>query len=196
MQESNQTTPITPELTPPKAEDQSQKAGAEQIEETQTSAETAPSLEEMLREAQLNAAEHHDAWLRAKAETDNVRKRASADLANVRKYALESFASELLTVKDSLEAALAVNEGSLESYRRGVELTLRQLSAVFEKFNITEVNPVNEKFDPQKHQAISTVASEAPANTVVAVMQKGYQLHDRILRPALVVVAKAEERST
>lgn len=151
-----------------------------------------PSLEQSLKQAELLAQEHHDAWLRAKAEADNIRKRAQSDVANAHKYAIEGFASELLAVKDSLEAALLTESPSIENLKSGVELTLKQLSSAFDKFNLNEINPVNEKFDPHKHQAISMVESAAEANTVVAVLQKGYQMHDRIVRPALVTVSKAK----
>ena len=156
------------------------------------STETIPSLQEMLKRAELQAQEHYDAWLRAKAECDNIRKRAQADIANAHKYALDSFASELLPVRDSLEAALATENSTPEALRQGVELTLKQLDSALEKAAIREINPLGEKFDPHKHQAMTTVESEKPANTVVHVLQKGYQLHDRILRPALVTVSKAK----
>ena len=150
-----------------------------------------PSLEERLHKAELTAAEHHDAWLRAKAEADNIRKRARGEIAAAHKFALESFASELLAVKDSLEAALAAESASVESMRGGAELTLKQLAGVFERFNLSEINPVGQKFDPHRHQAISAVEADAEPNTVVQVLQKGYLLHDRVIRPALVLVAKA-----
>jgi molecular chaperone GrpE len=152
--------------------------------------EVATSLEERLKQAELAAAEHHDAWLRAKAEADNIRKRARGDIASAHKFAVESFASELLAVKDSLEAALAAENASVESMRSGVELTLKQLAGVFERFNLAEINPVGQKFDPHRHQAIGTMESDAEPNTVVQVLQKGYLLHDRVIRPALVMVAK------
>jgi molecular chaperone GrpE len=151
----------------------------------------AASLEERLKKAELAAAEHHDAWLRAKAEADNIRKRARGEIASAHKFAVEGFASELLAVKDSLEAALAAENASVESMKSGVELTLKQLAAVFERFNLTEINPVGQKFDPHRHQAISAVEAQAEPNTVVQVLQKGYLLHDRVIRPALVLVAKA-----
>jgi molecular chaperone GrpE len=152
---------------------------------------TATSIEDRLKQAELAAAEHHDAWLRAKAEADNIRKRARGEIASAHKFAVEGFASELLAVKDSLEAALAAENASVESMRSGVELTLRQLAGVFERFNLAEINPVGQKFDPHRHQAISAVDSQAEPNTVVQVLQKGYLLHDRVIRPALVLVAKA-----
>jgi molecular chaperone GrpE len=162
---------------------------------SEPTSETTPSMEELLRQAELAAAEHHDAWLRAKAETENVRRRAQEDIAKAGKFAVEKFASELLAVKDSLEAALANENQSVENLKAGVELTLKQLSSAFEKSNLAEINPLGEKFDPHKHQAISQI--EAPdaateANTVLSVLQKGYALHDRVIRPALVVVAKAK----
>ena len=153
-------------------------------------AESTPSLDEMLRQAELRAEEHHDAWLRAKAETENVRRRAQEDIAKASKFAVERFAGELLAVKDSLEAALLADTPSVESLRTGTEVTLKQLIAAFEKSGLTEINPVGEKFDPHRHQAISMVDSEQEANTIVTVLQKGYLLVDRVLRPALVMVAK------
>ena len=166
---------------------------AAQAPQGQPAVETMPSLEEMLKTAELAAQEHHDAWLRAKADAENIRKRAQTDIASAHKYAIENFSTELLAVKDSLEAALAAENATAESLRSGVELTLKQLVAAFGKFNVAEINPMNDKFDPHKHQAITMVESDAAPNTVVNVLQKGYQLHDRIIRPALVMVAKAKE---
>jgi molecular chaperone GrpE len=165
------------------------------IPETPPAAEVMPSLEDLLKAAELKAAEHHDAWLRAKAETENVRRRAQDDIAKAGKYAVEKFAGELLAVKDSLEAALANENQGAENLKAGVELTLRQLVAAFEKSNLAEINPAGQKFDPHQHQAISQV--EAPdantePNTVISVLQKGYALHGRVIRPALVVVSKAK----
>lgn len=148
---------------------------------------------ELLRQAEAKAAEHHDAWLRAKAEADNVRKRTAVELANAYKYAIESVAVELLPVKDGLEATLAADSASLESLKNGVELTLKQLSAVFGKAGLKEIDPSGEKFDPHRHQAISMLPSEKEANTVINVLQKGYTLHDRVIRPALVTVAKPKD---
>lgn len=155
--------------------------------------ESAPSLEELLRQAELKAQEHHDAWLRAKAEADNIRKRAQVDIANAHKYATETFASDLLPVRDSLEATLAAENATLEALKSGVELTLKQLSTVFDKARLKEVNPAGEKFDPHRHQAISMLPSDKDPNTVINVLQKGYLLHDRVIRPALVTVAKAKD---
>jgi molecular chaperone GrpE len=153
-------------------------------------ADTVPSLQERLQQAEAQAQEHYDGWLRAKAEADNIRKRAQADIANAHKYAVEGLAGDLLPVRDSLEAALAVDNSTLEALRQGVELTLKQLDSALEKSGIKEINPVGEKFDPHKHQAMTTVDSDKPPNTVVHVLQKGYLLQDRVLRPALVTVSK------
>jgi len=153
----------------------------------------ARNAEELLRQAELKAREHQDAWLRAKAEADNIRKRTAIELANAYKYAIESVAVELLPVKDGLEATLAADSASLESLRSGVELTLKQLNTVFGKAGLREINPVGEKFDPHQHQAISMLPSEKEPNAVINVLQKGYCLHERVIRPALVTVAKPKE---
>lgn len=159
--------------------------------ETTPATETMPSLEELLRKAELQATEHYDAWLRAKAEGENIRKRAQEDVAKAHKFAVEGFSNEMLAVKDSLEAALGAQNLTVESMKAGVEITLRQLVSVFDKYAIKEVDPVGEKFDPHRHQAMTTVESDQAPNTVVQVFQKGYLLHERVLRPALVSVAKA-----
>lgn len=166
-------------------------AEAAAAETAAPAAEAAPSAEALLQAAEAKAQEHHDAFLRAKAETENMRKRAITDVANAHKYAVESFATELLAVKDSLEAALAAETATVESLKSGAELTLKQLSAAFEKFKLAEVSPVGQKFDPHRHQAISMIEADAEPNTVVQVLQKGYVLQDRVVRPALVTVAKA-----
>ncbi|MDR2219159.1 MAG: nucleotide exchange factor GrpE [Methylobacillus sp.] len=155
-------------------------------------AEAAPAVEELLKEAERKAQEHHDAWIYAKAEAENIRRRAQEETDKARKFALERFSSELLSVMDSLDAALAVESSTVESYKSGMEATQKQLTNVFEKFNVTVVDPLGEKFDPHQHQAIGMVESDAEPNTVVQVLQKGYTLHDRVLRPALVMVAKGK----
>lgn len=154
--------------------------------------EIMPSLEELLKQAELQAAEHHDAWLRAKAEADNIRRRSAEEVQAAQKFAVTKFATEMLAVKDSLEMALK-DTSSIESIQAGVDLTLKQLVSVFERFQLAEINPVGEKLDPHKHQAISVVPADAEPNTVVSVMQKGYLLGDRVIRPAMVVVAKAKD---
>ncbi len=155
-----------------------------------TEAAPPPSLEEQLSRAETLAKEHHEAWLRAKAEADNVRKRAQADVQNAHKFGIESFAESLLAVKDSLDAALAAQNNTVDTLRSGVELTRKQLVAAFEKFKLNEIDPVGQKFDPHRHQAMNMVEANAEPNTVVQVFQKGYALHERVLRPALVSVAK------
>lgn len=145
---------------------------------------------------EAKAAEHYDALLRAKAEGENIRKRAQEDIGKAHKYAVESFAQEMIPVRDSLEMALATMAtptATLESLRAGVELTLKQLTAAFEKSSLREVNPLGEKFDPNRHQAIATMPSAQPPGTVVEVRQKGYLLAERLVRPAFVTVAKAAE---
>ena len=152
----------------------------------------AGSLDDRLAELEAQLSEAQAVVLYVKAEGENIRRRASDDIEKARKFALEKFSSELLAVKDSLDGALGVENATVESYRDGVELTAKQLLSVFEKFNIAEVNPLGEKFDPNKHQAISMLESDAEPNTVITVLQKGYTLNDRVLRPALVMVAKAK----
>jgi molecular chaperone GrpE len=160
-----------------------------QARESEKAEKTDKSLEELLAEAQAKIEQQREAMLRAVAEAENVRKRVQAEAAASQKYALERFAEGLLPVVDSLEAALAAKDTS------GVELTLRQLQAALEKAQIRPVDPrPGERFDPHRHQAMAAVPSEAEANTVVAVMQKGFLLHDRVLRPALVTVAKPVEK--
>ncbi|MFA5371007.1 MAG: nucleotide exchange factor GrpE, partial [Sideroxydans sp.] len=156
-------------------------------------ADKIPSMEEMLQEAERRAQEHYDAWMYAKAEGENIRRRAAEDVSKAQKFAVERFSGEMLAVMDSLQAGLAVKTENIESFKSGMELTLKQLAGVFGKFNIVEVNPVGEKLDPHKHQAIGVVESGQEPNTVVSVMQKGYTLNDRVLRPALVMVAKGKD---
>jgi len=172
MAESEPTTP--PQDTPASAEEK--------------------TLDKLLAEAQTRIDEQRDAWLRAVAETENLRKRAQSDVAAAHKFAVERIAESLLPVMDSLEASLAAAEAAPQALRDGVEITLKQLKTVFQKANLAEIAPaVGVRFDPHKHQAMAAVESAAEPNTVVAVMLKGYSLHDRIIRPALVTVAKALE---
>jgi molecular chaperone GrpE len=149
-------------------------------------------LEGKISAAFADAEKLREEWLRARAETENVRRRAQEDIAKAHRFGIEGLAGALLPVKDSLDAALTVENTSIESFKQGVELTARQLAAVLEKFAIREISPVaGEKFDPHRHEAISQVDADQEPNTVVSVLQKGYLLHDRVLRPALVTVARS-----
>ncbi|MBM3350966.1 MAG: nucleotide exchange factor GrpE [Betaproteobacteria bacterium] len=160
----------------------------EQEASTETSAPITPEAKITELEAALEEAKA--SVLYVKAEGENIRRRAVDDIDKARKFALEKFSNELLAVKDSLDAALLIETSDVQSYKDGVQLTANQLSSVFDKFNIAEINPVGEKFDPNKHQAISMLENSGEPNTVTQVLQKGYTLNDRVLRPALVMVAK------
>lgn len=159
-------------------------------------ADPAPDLIDLLKTAETEAAEMKDAWLRARADVENIRKQGANDVARAHKYAIERFAGELLPVKDALESTLAAKDASPQALRDGVDLTLKQLAAAFDKAQITEIDPAGQKFDPHQHMAMTTVESPEPPNTVVQVFQKGYRLQDRVLRPALVAVAKADEETS
>ena len=148
------------------------------------------SLESKLAIAEKQAAEMQDAFLRAKAEGENIRRRAQEEIAKAHKFAIENFAQSMVAVKDSLEMAMKTDVPSVDSIKEGVDATLRQLKQVFEQNKIFEVVPEQgEKLDPMKHQAIQMVESDQDPNTIVSVLQKGYTLADRLLRPAVVVVA-------
>jgi molecular chaperone GrpE len=173
---------------PPSSEAAGQPSAAENVAAPGEGGNAGAAPDAALAEAQAKIAELNESFLRAKAETENVRRRAAEDISKARKFAIESFAEHLLPVLDSLEAALADTSGDAAKLREGVELTLRQLSSAMEKGRVTVVNPVGEKFDPHQHQAISMVPAEQEPNTVVSVLQKGYVIADRVLRPALVTV--------
>jgi molecular chaperone GrpE len=162
-------------------------------EAASAAAKTPVEPETPLGKAEAEAAHFKDAWLRAKAETDNVRKQGQNDVAKAYKYAIERFAQELLNVKDALELTLATPSATIQTLKDGVELTLKNLQAAFDKSQISEISPQGEKYDPHRHQAMTMLESDQPAGTVVQVFQKGYLLNDRVLRPALVAVAKAPE---
>jgi len=169
----------------------------ESVDETEAQALSPEELIDRLDQAEKKASENWDQLLRTKAEMDNIRRRTQKDLENAHKYALEKFIGELLAVKDSLE--LGVNAAqqenvTVDSLREGSEMTLSMLANVFEKFNVVELNPEGEKFNPDHHQAMSMQpTAEMEPNTVMAVMQKGYLLNDRLVRPAMVMVSKAAE---
>ena len=142
-----------------------------------------------LAELKAKSAELADQYLRAKAEAENARRRAEEEIAKARKFAVESFAESLLPVTDSLEAGLTIKDATPEQIREGAQATLRQLVAALERNKIIAINPAaGAKFDPHQHQAISVVPAEQEANTVVSVLQKGFSIADRVLRPALVTV--------
>jgi molecular chaperone GrpE len=157
----------------------------------QQAMESGLDLGQRLEEAEAKLAEMQDAFLRAKADAENIRRRAQEDISKAHKFAVEGFAEALLPVKDSLEMALKIEAPSVESLKEGVDMTLKQLVAAFERNRLVEVNPQpGEKLDPMRHQAISMVAAEQEANTIVSVLQKGYMISDRLLRPALVTVSQ------
>lgn len=161
--------------------------GATGIPATEAAATDASSK---LAELEAKHAEVADAYLRAKAEAENTRRRAEDEISKARKFAVEGFAESLLPVKDSLEAAIALPSATPEQLLEGVHATLRQLASALERNRVVEINPAaGAKFDPHQHQAISVVPAEQEANSVVAVLQKGYLISDRVLRPALVTVA-------
>ncbi len=152
-----------------------------------------PSLEEQLAATEAKLAEMHDAFMRAKADGENIRRRAQEDVAKAHKFAVESFAEAMVPVKDSLEMALKVETPSIESLKEGVEMTLKQLTSAFEKNRLLEILPAQgDKLDPNKHQAVAVVPADQEANTVVSVLQKGYMIADRLLRPAIVTAAQAK----
>ena len=147
-------------------------------------------LQAALAAAEARANEHRDLYMRALAELDNVRKRAARDVEQAHKYAIDRFANDLVAVKDSLELGLA-SEASGETLRTGTEATLKLFSKAFEKAGVVELNPLGEPFNPEFHEAMAMVPSaEQPANTVAQVVQRGYQLNGRLLRPARVIVTR------
>jgi molecular chaperone GrpE len=156
----------------------------------QPGADAQPTLETQFAELQARHAEMSDAFLRAKADAENTRRRAEEEMGKARKFAVEAFAESLLPVKDSLEAAIAMPDATPEQMLEGVHATLRQLTQALERNKVLQIAPpVGTRFDPHQHQAISVVPAEQEANTVVAVLQKGYLIADRVLRPALVTVS-------
>jgi len=187
---------MTQKSTTPPAEETSQPA-AEQSAES-TTPEQGPEVQElhlMLEDARNKADEHWNQLLRLQAEMENLRRRSERDVESAHKFALEKFAAALLPVKDSLEMGLAATSGAEEEavmrFKEGSELTLKMLGDVLEKFGIVEVDPQGQPFNPELHQAMTMQPSaDHPANTVLTVMQKGYTLNERLLRPAMVVVSK------
>ena len=182
--QENQDIPTTPETVEPVEQEAPAVAAAAPAE---------PSLEEQLSAMQAKLAEMQDAFMRARAEGDNIRRRAQEDVSKAHKFAIESFAESMVPVRDSLEMALKVETPSIESLKEGVEMTLKQLTSAFEKNRLVEVLPTQgDKLDPMKHQAVAVVPADQEANTVVTVLQKGYMIADRLLRPAIVTAAQAK----
>lgn len=176
--------------TPEKTENTAPSAAPGNAQAEPAGAPEAASAPLALAELEAKHAELADAYLRAKAEIENVRRRTDEEMAKTRKFAIESFADSLLPVKDSLEAAIAIPNATTAQVLEGVHATLRQLAAVLERNKVLEINPpAGTRFDPHQHQAISMVPAPQEPNTVVAVLQKGYLIADRVLRPALVTVA-------
>ncbi len=154
----------------------------------------ADSLEAQLEDAQAKATENWELYLRAIADMDNLRRRNTKDVESAHKYGIEKFVTELLPVLDSMELGLAAEEASAESLREGMILTMNMLKKMMEKLGIEEIDPLNEKFDAARHQAMTMQPNaDVEPNTVIAVMQKGYVLNERLMRPAMVMVSKAVE---
>jgi molecular chaperone GrpE len=156
--------------------------------------ESEDQLLEQLKQAEKKAEENWELLLRTKAEMENLRKRTEKDLENAHKYGMEKFVSEMLPVKDSMELGLAAQDVTVESLHEGMKLTMNMLNTAFEKLGVKEIDPQNEPFDPELHQAMTMQATDdVEPDTVIAVMQKGYQLNERLVRPAMVVVSKKPE---
>lgn len=179
----------------PQTEEDSVCADPDTVQDTLSIEDMYERLLEQYTELQNKHAEVSDAYLRAKAEAENIRRRGIEEEAKARKFAIESFAKELLPVKDSLEAAINESNQTFETLKEGVQTTLKQLNAAFERNKLAEIAPaVGDKLDPNIHQAIAVVPSEGQeANTIVNILQKGYTIADRTLRPAIVTVAAKKE---
>ena len=164
----------------------------EEIDAAQSAqaADELTALQAELAELKAKSADLADQYLRAKAEAENARRRAEDEVSKARKFGIESFAESMLPVADSLDAALAIENATADQLREGSDATLRQLTSALERNKVVAINPAaGAKFDPHHHQAISMVPADQDAKTVVSVLQKGYSIADRVLRPALVTVA-------
>ncbi len=167
---------------------------AQEEEQLESPENIADSIEAQLEDAQAKASENWEHFIRAKAEMDNLRRRNAKDVENAHKYGIEKFVTELLPVIDGMSMGLATEDASAESLREGMVMTLDMLGKMMEKLGIEEIDPMNEKFDAEKHQAMTMQPNaDVEPNTVIAVMQKGYSLNDRLIRPAMVMVSKAVE---
>lgn len=188
---------MTQENQNPSAEQPQENLESEQVIDAGASAGLEPEPEltmesntQLIDELNQKLADMQDSFMRAKAEGENIRRRATEDVAKAHKFAIESFAEHLVPVADSLYAALNAEAVDAKAFKEGLEITLKQLISAFEKGRMAEINPaIADKFDPNLHQAIASVPSEQDANTVVSVLQRGYSIADRILRPALVTVS-------
>ena len=191
---SDQEKVVTEEELDSMQETQSDQAAGDDAAETDPDA-----LQALLEDARNKADSHWDQCLRLQADIDNLRKRNERDLVNAHKFALEKFAVDLLPVKDSLEMGLAAagENADVAGLKEGGELTLKMLTSVMDKYNINEINALNEKFNPEYHEAMSVQErADVKPNTVVTVVQKGYLLNDRLIRPAMVIVSKATQESS
>jgi molecular chaperone GrpE len=167
-----------------------ENSAAEPVADAATETTAVKTPEQEIAELTQKVSDLQDNFLRAKAEGENIRRRAVEDIAKAHKFAIESFAEHLVPVMDSLYAALSTDAGDAKAFKEGLEITLKQLLSAFEKGRMTEINPaVGDKFDPHHHQAIASVPFEQESNTVVSVLQRGYTVADRVLRPALVTVS-------
>jgi molecular chaperone GrpE len=183
---------MTTENTPDPNLEKAAELNPQQPSGDMPGAQEPPSLEVELAIAKAAASSARDDYLRALAEQDNIRKRAMTDVAQARDFASKNFAMDLLSVRDTLEAVLADKVSTPEQLKMGVEMTLKQLTGAFERNKVKEINPVGQKFDPNLHQAMQEIESDQAPGTVTQVMQKGYVLAERLLRPAMVLVAKAK----
>ena len=182
---------MTQEKPEPTPENQAEPVAADK---TTSAAEAVveQTVEQQLAELQQKLSEMQDNFLRAKAEGENIRRRAAEDIGKAHKFAIEGFAEHLVPVADSLYAALSAEAVDAKGFKEGLEITLKQLMSAFEKGRLVEINPASgDKFDPHHHQAISMVPSKQEPGTVVSVLQRGYSLADRVLRPALVTVSQS-----
>jgi molecular chaperone GrpE len=189
-QDKNQEAPSSKQENTHEINELNQADQASDPSKAADAANQALTPEETILALEAQIKEFQDQFLRAKAEVENARRRSMEDVAKAHKFAIEGFAENLLPVLDSLNAALTDSGADSAKMKEGIELTLKQLVSALEKGRVLEINPVGEKFDPHRHQAIAMVPHEQEANTVVTVLQKGYLIADRVLRPALVTVSQ------
>jgi len=174
-------------------EDQGPPTSQSDVASEELSSSDESLLRERLTDTEARLVEMQDAFLRAKADVENIRRRSLEDVAKARKFSIENFAEAMVPVRDSLEMALITETPSIESLKEGVEMTLKQLISAFEKNHLVEILPARgEKLDPKMHQAVATLSSEQESNTVISVLQKGYMISDRLLRPAIVTATEAK----